>query len=104
MKEKRYEIIKRKERESANAQETEGRNPPGMNALGAPDASMNGNVLENRSRYETCAPRSSLNNNLYNLLSDRRAPDPKPDGKPKGRTPGVPQEGAQTPRRRTPKK
>ena len=44
-KEKRYELYKRGELSD--------RNPPGINALGDPESSVNGNILETRSRYET---------------------------------------------------
>ena len=53
MMEKRYEIIRGKE--------TDGRNPPGMNAVGGTEG-LEKNILEDRTRYEMPAPRSSLNN------------------------------------------
>ena len=85
-KEKRYELYKRGELSD--------RNPPGINALGDPESSVNGNILENRSRYETGAPRSSLNNQMFNELMNQQAPHPKPDGNPQGSTPGIPQKQA----------
>ena len=89
-KEKRYELIK--------GDGIGMRNPHGMNALGDPESSVNGDILENRSKYETAAPRSSLNNNMYNRMMNARAPRPKPDGNPQGSAPGTPQ--AQTKRQK----
>jgi len=91
MKEKRYQIFKRGELDL--------RNPEGMNALGDPESNVNGDILENRSKYETCAPRSSLNNNMYNRMMNAKAPHPKPDGNPQGTTPGVPQMQTKRPRK-----
>ena len=93
MKEKRYEIYKRGE--------SIDRNPPGINALGDNESSVNGDILENRSRYETAAPRSSLNNNMYNGLMNKKAPHYKPFGNPQGSKPGIPQKQAKkTPKER----
>lgn len=86
MKEKRYEIIKR------NGADI--RNPEGENALGDPESSVNGEILGNRSKYETSAPRSSLNNTMFNHLMNGKAPDYKPFGNPQGSTPGIPQKQA----------
>ncbi len=83
MKEKRYEIFKKGE--------LEGRNPNGINAFSDPQSDENGNILKNRSKYETCAPRSSLNNNMYNDLMNSKSAAPKKDGKPQGSTPGISQ-------------
>ena len=86
MREKRYQIFKRGE--------LDGRDPPGINALGDPESSVNGDILENRSRYETCAPRSSLNNTVFNEQMNRKAPHYRPFGNPQGKTPGIPQKQA----------
>ena len=91
MKEKRYQIIKRGELEN--------RDPPGINALGDPESSVNGDILKNRSRFETGAPRSSLNNNVFNEQMNRKAPHRRPFGNPQGRTPGVPQKQAEKKKR-----
>ena len=88
MKKKRYEIYKRGQLDDAY------RTPKGINALGDPESSVNGDILENASRYETCAPRSSLNNNMYNSLMNSKIGHPKPDGNPQGSTPGIPQKQA----------
>ena len=69
MKEKRYELIKKADNPA--------RDPEGMNALGAPESSVNGDILNNRSRYETAAPRSSLNNNMYNSMVNKRGAQSK---------------------------
>ena len=57
---KRYEIYKRGE--------LDGRNPPGMNALGAEGEEETENVLENASRHEPTLPRSSLNSRMFDEL------------------------------------
>lgn len=90
-KEKRYELYKRGELSD--------RNPPGINALGDPESSVNGNILENRSRYETGAPRSSLNNQMFNELMNQQAPHPKPDGNPPGEYPRHPSEAGYGPKK-----
>ncbi len=65
MKEKRYEIIKRKDKTLK------------INALGAEESSVNGDILENSSRYQTAAPRSSVQNMQYNeLLTKKLKGDP----------------------------
>ena len=52
MKEKRYEITKRKDREEEKP----------MNALASPEEKVNGDILENVTKYHSPAARSSLRN------------------------------------------
>lgn len=71
MKEKRYEIIKRKDRVL------------GMNALGAEESSVNGDILQNASRYETASPRSSVHNVQYNELMKKKLKGDPPENRKK---------------------
>ncbi len=52
MKEKRYEIIPKKDRDAKRP----------MNALASPEEKINGDILENATKYHSPAARSSLRN------------------------------------------
>lgn len=69
MKEKRYEIIKRAEREALE------RNPQGINAIGGNAPKDNAEVLARREKFEYGIPRSSpVNQNGVQMQNDRKDP------------------------------
>ena len=69
MKEKRYEIIKRKEREVLEGK------PVGINAIGGPNA-YEEEILKRRGRFESPKPRSSpVNANGVQMQQGRDTPE-----------------------------